>query len=167
VVGAGLLIPGDDSRGAGVAFDRRMGAQHRLELHAPGRRQRGRGGQRDQRAGEGAEAAARAEDRKTEHGLVPQVGELFGDVVGAWSVQHPGDPAVGEEDDAVRVGGGHGVMGDHDHGVAILVDDIAEEGEHLAPGSAVQRSGWLVGEHHLGTSDERPGDRDPLLLAAR
>ncbi len=65
MVGADLLLPGDDSRGTGVAFDGRMGAQHCFELHAPGRCEHGRGRQRDQRAGERAEAAARAEDGET------------------------------------------------------------------------------------------------------
>jgi len=50
--------------------------------------------------------------------------------------------------------------------VPVLVDDLAEQGEHLLPGAGVQRSGRLVGEHHLRPCDECPGDRDPMLLAA-
>ena len=61
---------------------------------------------------------------------------------------------------------GHGVMGDHDDRVAVGVDDLAQEREHVAPGARVERSGRLVGEHHLGAGDERPGDRHSLLLAA-
>ena len=57
-------------------------------------------------------------------------------------------------------------MGDHHDRVAVRVDDLAQEREHAAPGAGVQRSGRLVGEHDLGPGDERPGDRDPLLLAA-
>ena len=34
------------------------------------------------------------------------------------------------------------------------------------PVLGVERSGGLVGEHDLGPGDERPGDRDALLLAA-
>ena len=54
VVGADDLLACHDSRRAGVAFDGRMAAQHRLELHAPGRGEHGRGHERDQRAGERA-----------------------------------------------------------------------------------------------------------------
>ncbi len=59
-----------------------------------------------------------------------------------------------------------GVVGDHHDRVAVRVDDLAQEREHAAPGAGVQRSGRLVGEHDLGPGDERPGDRDALLLAA-
>ena len=57
-------------------------------------------------------------------------------------------------------------MGDHHDRVAVGVDDLAQEGEHVAPGARVERSRRLVGEHDLGAGDEGPGDRDPLLLAA-
>ena len=83
VVGADDLLPGHDRRGAGVALDGRMGAQRRLERHAAGHHERGRGDQRDQGAGEGAEAAAGAEEGETKHGSAPQVRELLGDLVGA------------------------------------------------------------------------------------
>jgi hypothetical protein len=43
---------------------------------------------------------------------------------------------------------------------------LAEEGEDAAPGPAVERSGRLVGEYDLGPGDDRPRDRDPLLLPA-
>ena len=66
----------------------------------------------------------------------------------------------------VRVRRGHGVMGDHHDRVAVGVDDLAQEREHVAPGAPVERSGRLVGEHDLGPGDERAGDRDALLLAA-
>ena len=67
VVGAGLLLPGHDRRGAGVALNRRMRAQDGLELHAPGHREHGRGEERDQRAGERAETATSAENGETQH----------------------------------------------------------------------------------------------------
>ena len=66
----------------------------------------------------------------------------------------------------VGVRRGHRIVRDHHDGVAVLVDDLAQEGEHPPPGASVQCSGRLVGEHHLWPGDERPGDRDPLLLAA-
>ena len=92
--------------------------------------------------------------------------ELLGDLVGAGSVEHPGDPPVGEEDDAVGVRRRPGVVGDHHDRVTVRVDDLAQEREHAPPSPGVQRSGRLVREHHLGPRDERPGDRDALLLAA-
>ena len=48
----------------------------------------------------------------------------------------------------------------------VLVDNPAQQCEHLASGTRVQRSGRLVGEHHFWSGDEGPGDRDPLLLTA-
>ena len=41
VVRADLLLSGDNRGGAGVAFDGGMGAQYRLELHAPGHGEHG------------------------------------------------------------------------------------------------------------------------------
>ena len=57
-------------------------------------------------------------------------------------------------------------MGDHDDRVSVPVHYLAQQREHAAPGLGVQRPGRLVGEHHLRPGDERPGDRDPLLLAS-
>ena len=45
VVGADPLLPGHDRRGGAVALDGRMGAQDRLELHAPGGGENGGGGE--------------------------------------------------------------------------------------------------------------------------
>jgi hypothetical protein len=92
--------------------------------------------------------------------------KALSDVAGAWRLERPGDLAVGEQQNAVGVCRRHRIVGDHDHCVPVLVDDLAEQGEHLVPGVSVQRSCRLVGEHHLRPGDECPGDRDPLLLAA-
>jgi len=62
VIGADDLLSGHDRRGAGEPFDGRVGAEHRLELHAPGHREHRRGEESDQGAGERAEPAAGAED---------------------------------------------------------------------------------------------------------
>jgi hypothetical protein len=56
---------------------------------------------------------------------------------------------------------------DHQHGPPVLVDDLAQEREYLVAGARVERSGRLIGEYDLGARDQRPRDRDPLLLAAR
>jgi hypothetical protein len=96
---------------------------------------------------------------------VPEVGELFGDVVGGRGIERAGDPPVGEQDHVVGERCGRGVVGDHHHRVATVVDDLAQEGKHAAPGAPVKRSSRLVGEHHLRLGDERPGNCDPLLLS--
>ena len=57
-------------------------------------------------------------------------------------------------------------MGDHDDRVAVVVDELAQQREHVAAGAGVERAGGLVGEDDLGAGDERAGDRDALLLAA-
>src|ERR671911_278817 len=80
---------------------------------------------------------------------------------------HPVDDAtVGEEHDAVGVGGGHRVVGDHHDGLAELVHGPAHEGEDLSAAAGVEVAGRLVGEDHLRPPGERAGDRDPLLLPA-
>ena len=67
------------------------------------------------------------------------------------------------------VGGGRGarVVRDHDHGLAELVDRAAQQPEHLGGGLGVEVAGRLVGEDHGGARDQRAGDGDALLLAAR
>src|SRR4051794_23303958 len=59
--------------------------------------------------------------------------------------------AVGQEDDPVRVGGGHRVVGHHHDGLAEGVDRLAHEGEQLGAGLGVQVAGGLVGEDDFGT----------------
>ena len=77
------------------------------------------------------------------------------------------DQAVGEEEDAVGDRGCVRVVGDHDGGLAVARDGLAQEREDLAAGARVEVAGRLVREHHRRLRDERTRDRDPLLLAAR
>ena len=44
--------------------------------------------------------------------------------------------------------------------------ELVEDGEHVRGGVAVQVAGRLVGEQQRRLGDQRPGHRDPLLLAA-
>ena len=44
--------------------------------------------------------------------------------------------------------------------------ELAHHVEHLLDQLRVERAGDLVEEHHAGVHRQRPGDRDPLLLAA-
>ena len=67
---------------------------------------------------------------------------------------------------AVGVRGRDRVVGDHDDGLAELADAVAQQAEHLRAGAGVEVAGRLVGEDDLGPGDQRPGDGDPLLLAA-
>ena len=60
-----------------------------------------------------------------------------------------------------------GVVGDHHGRLAEVVDRFAEQREDLVARSRVEVAGRLVGEEHRRPGDERPRDRDALLLAAR
>jgi hypothetical protein len=77
--------------------------QGRLERHAAGHDEGGRRDIATRAPVERAEAAAAAEKGEAEHGSAPQVREPLGDLVGVWRLEHPGDPPVGEHDDAVGV----------------------------------------------------------------
>jgi hypothetical protein len=79
----------------------------------------------------------------------------------------PGQPAVAQEDDALRYRCGPRVMGDDDHRLALGAIQVAQEPEHLRARARVQVARRLVGQDELGIGEERPGDRDPLLLASR
>src|SRR5919109_4509802 len=77
------------------------------------------------------------------------------------------DLAVVEHHDPVGHRGGVRVVGDHHHGLAELVHGLAEQPQHLVGRVRVEVAGRLVGEHHRGAVDQRTGDGDALLLAAR
>ena len=77
------------------------------------------------------------------------------------------DPALLERDDALAEGGDDvGVVGRHQHGHAELVDP-QQELDDLPADQRVEVAGRLVGDDQARVVDERPGDRGPLLLAAR
>ena len=50
---------------------------------------------------------------------------------------------------------------------AVPLHVVEQEPHDLAGGGRVKVAGWLIGQQDLGTVDERPGDRDPLVLAPR
>ena len=75
------------------------------------------------------------------------------------------DLAVHDMDPAVGAGGQRGVVGHHDHGLA-LVGDVAQDREHLLGRCRVERAGRLVGDDDLGAVGERARDGDALALAA-
>ena len=45
--------------------------------------------------------------------------------------------------------------------------DLVEDAQHLLAAGAIERAGRLVGKDDVGIVDQRAGDRDTLLLAAR
>ena len=47
-----------------------------------------------------------------------------------------------------------------------VLPELLQQGDDVVPGVLVQVPGRLVGQQHLRLLDQRPGDRDPLLLAA-
>ena len=75
------------------------------------------------------------------------------------------DFAVAHLDGAVCVGGGFGVVGDHEDGLAEALVEVAEEIEDDVGIFGVEIAGGLVGEEDGGTVDDGAGDGDALLLA--
>ena len=84
-------------------------------------------------------------------------GEVGHDPAGV-AAEH--DDPLAEEDRLLDV------VGDHDHGDAGVGPDLADEDLHVLLGLHVQRAERLVEQQHLGLAGQRPGDRDPLPLAA-
>ena len=100
------------------------------------------------------------------HQLV-EVGHLSGDRVGGGPVHPARDPSVDEEDHGVGVRRRDRVVGDHDDRLAAASSTQARSrAEHLVRGRGVEGAGRLVGQDDGGVGDQRPGDRDALLLAA-
>src|SRR5262245_4573285 len=76
-----------------------------------------------------------------------------------------GGPCRGAEmDDAVRPGGGVGVVGDEQHGAAAS-GEVGEVAEDDLGAVAVEVAGRLVGEEQLGAVEEGPRQTGPLPLA--
>ena len=76
------------------------------------------------------------------------------------------DPAVVEEDDQVGdLAGEADLVGDDDQRRA-GPGEVLDDGEHLADQFRVERRRRFVEQDDAGLERERPGDRDPLLLAA-
>src|SRR5882757_5133500 len=58
------------------------------------------------------------------------------------------------------------IVRDHEYGLLELLVRAPQHGEHDVRVRAVQIPGRFVREHQRGTGDERPRDRDTLLLAS-
>ena len=122
---------------------------------------RGRGGEAHHGVPpEALPGAPQAEDDERDHD--PSVLTVVG---AAYLVAD--DPALLEGDDALAERRDDlGVVGRHQDGDAELVDP-QQELEDLPADERVEVAGRLVGDDQARVVDERPGDRRPLLLAAR
>ena len=60
-----------------------------------------------------------------------------------------------------------GIVGDQDERLAVVPVELPQEGQDLRRALGVQVAGRLVGQDQRRLVDEGPGDRHPLLLAAR
>ena len=74
--------------------------------------------------------------------------------------------SVGEEQGAIGVRRGDGVVGDHDDRLAKFVDRGPHERQDLCTGVGVEVAGRFVCEDDLRTAGERPRHGDALLLTA-
>jgi hypothetical protein len=75
------------------------------------------------------------------------------------------DPALLEVDDLVGQQDGRHPVGDDEHGGARA--GLAEPPEDRLLHARVDGRGGVIENEQLGLADHRPGDRDPLPLAAR
>ena len=78
----------------------------------------------------------------------------------------PDDAAVGEVEDAVGDRRRARLVGDHHDRLPELLDRVPEQLEDLGAGLRVEVARRLVREDDVRPRDERPRDRDALLLAA-
>ena len=59
------------------------------------------------------------------------------------------------------------VVRHEDDALAVLMREVAQQRDDLIPGLAVEVASRLVGQDDARVIGERPGDGNPLLLAAR
>ena len=68
--------------------------------------------------------------------------------------------------DPIAVGGGFGVVSNHDDGLTELLIELAKHAEDVFRGRGIEVTGGLVGKKDLGLGDDGAGDGHALLLAA-
>src|SRR3546814_10085991 len=73
------------------------------------------------------------------------------------------EPAVGEEEGGVGPGCSGGIVGHHHDGLAEAVGGLSQEAQHLGAGSRVEVARRLVGEEHLGRSEEHTSELQSLM----
>jgi N-carbamoyl-L-amino-acid hydrolase len=75
--------------------------------------------------------------------------------------------AITQAIEIISEGSGHWVVGGHEQGDTSVIAQAAKNIQHLFAGSAVEITGWLIGQNDLRARHECSGDGDPLLLATR
>ena len=75
------------------------------------------------------------------------------------------DPAVADPDDPPGPLGDLDLVGDQHDGPALRVQ-LVEQRQGVLGGDRIEVAGRLVGQDQRRVGDQRPGDRDPLLLTA-
>src|SRR5437764_3930097 len=99
--------------------------------------------------------------------LLADVFHVVDDCLGGRILELVHDLPVGEEDDAIGVAGGDGVVRDHHDRLAEISDGLAHELEDLGARLGVEVPGRLIGEDDLRTTRERARDGNALLLSTR
>jgi hypothetical protein len=76
------------------------------------------------------------------------------------------DLTVEQLDVAVHACGQGEIVGDRHHGLAVLVDQLAQNLKHLLAGLGIERTCRLIGQNDWRLVGERAGHRHALALAA-
>ena len=77
-----------------------------------------------------------------------------------------GELAFVQMDGAAGAGGGVGIVGDHDDGLALLLVEGLQQRQDFIAGLAVEIAGGFVAKQDGGVGDNGAGDADALLFAA-
>ena len=82
-------------------------------------------------------------------------------------VQDRGDLSIRNLDNFIDILAHPQIVGDHDAGFSILMDQLRIGLCHLKGSLGVQAGSWLVSQDDAGVVDHRPGNGYALALAAR
>ena len=93
--------------------------------------------------------------------------EMVEDLVGVWIEEFAHDFSVGEEQDAICVGGRARIVSYHHDRLTKLIDGAPHEVEDFGTCLAVEVARWFVSEDHVGTRCESARYCDALLLTTR
>jgi hypothetical protein len=90
---------------------------------------------------------------------------MIGDLGQAGPMHLCDDPSIGEKDHAIGIGGSGRIVGHHNQGLVVAIDNGAEEFEDRPAGPGIEGAGRFIGEDDLRAGNEGAGDGDALLLA--
>src|SRR5271154_5017837 len=74
--------------------------------------------------------------------------------------------AVTHVQDAMPVGGGFGIVRDHDDGLAEILIELAEKAQDGFGAFGIEVAGGFVGQDYFRFADDGASERDALLFAA-